>query len=245
MRALGIESNRLPRHIAIIMDGNGRWALGRDLPRTAGHAAGAETVRVIVTECGRLGVEALTLYSFSAENWQRPPDEVTALMSLLIEYLGKEQQELLDNNVQLRTIGRREGLAEPVLAAIDEAVRATAHCTGLKLVLALNYGSRGEITDAVRAIAQRVRAGELAPETIDETTIDSHLDTAGLPDPDLLIRTAGEMRISNYLLWQISYAELYVTDVNWPDFREEHLHAALRDYAQRNRRFGALDESNS
>ena len=240
-----VPPERRPRHIAIIMDGNGRWAIGRKLPRIAGHRAGARSVREIVTECGRLGINTLTLYSFSTENWKRPTIEVDALMALYLEYLGKERQELLDNNVRFHQIGRREGLPASVLAAVDETISATAQCTGLNLVLALNYSSRAEITDAVQAIAEDVKAGRLQPRDITEKTISDHLYTAGLPDPDLLVRTAGEMRVSNYLLWQISYAEIYVADVFWPDFTKAHLHAAIRDYANRNRRFGALDETNS
>ncbi len=242
---LAVPAERLPRHIAIIMDGNGRWAIERQLPRIAGHRAGAQSVRDIVVECGKLGIKALTLYSFSMENWKRPAAEINALMGLYLEYLAKERQELIDNNVRFLQIGRREGLSSEVLAAVDETVAATAHCTGLTLALALNYGSRTEITDAVRAIAGKVQAGQLDPDAIDEETISAHLYTADLPDPDLLIRTAGEMRISNYLLWQISYAELHVADVYWPDFRVQHLHEAIRDYAGRNRRFGAVDATNS
>lgn len=234
-----------PRHIAIIMDGNGRWAIERNMPRIAGHRAGASSVRDVVTECGRLGIKALTLYSFSMENWKRPVTEVDALMGLYLEYLAKERQELIENNVRFMQIGRREGLPPNVLQAADETIAATSHCTGLRLVLALNYSSRVEITDAVRAIASKVKTGKLATEQITEQTISDHLYTAGLPDPDLLIRTAGELRISNYLLWQISYAELHVSERYWPDFKVPDLHEAIRDYARRNRRFGALDETNS
>jgi undecaprenyl diphosphate synthase len=240
-----VPPDRRPRHIAIIMDGNGRWAIERKLPRIAGHRAGARSVREIVMESGRLGINTLTLYSFSTENWKRPTTEVDALMALYLEYLGKERQELIDNNVRFVQIGRREGLPDSVLAAVDESIAATAHCTGLNLVLALNYSSRAEITDAVQAIAEDVKAGRLQPRDISEATISQRLYTAGLPDPDLLIRTAGEMRVSNYLLWQISYAEIHVSDVFWPEFTKAHLHAAIRDYASRNRRFGALDNTNT
>lgn len=242
---LDVPANRRPRHIAIIMDGNGRWALERHLPRIAGHRAGARSVREIVMECGRLGMKALTLYSFSMENWKRPANEVDALMSLYLEYLAKERQELIDNNVRFIQLGRREGLPEKVLHEMDETIAATRRCTGLTLALALNYGSRSEITDAVRAIALKVKDGRLRVEDIGEDTISDHLYTAGLPDPDLLIRTAGELRVSNYLLWQISYAEIHVSDSYWPDFGVAELHAAIRDYAGRNRRFGAVDETNS
>ncbi len=242
---IDVPPDRRPKHIAIIMDGNGRWARERDLPRLAGHRAGARGVREIVTECARLGLKALTLYSFSLENWKRPEDEVSGLMSLYLEYLAKERQELLDNNVRFMQLGRREGLPEGVLAAVDDTIAATAHCTGLTLALALNYGSRAEITDAVRAIARKVATGDVRPDQIDEDTIAEHLYTRDLPDPDLLVRTAGEMRVSNYLLWQISYAEIHVTPRHWPDFGIADLHAAIRDYAARNRRFGAVDATNS
>jgi undecaprenyl diphosphate synthase len=240
-----VDPQRRPRHIAIIMDGNGRWAIERQLPRIAGHRAGARGVRDIVVHCGRLGLKALTLYSFSMENWKRPADEIEGLMSLYLEYLAKEREELLENNVRFVQIGRRDGLPRSVLEQVDETAAATAHCTGLTLVLALNYSSRIEITDAVQAIAREAKDGRLDPDAIDEQTISNHLYTAGLPDPDLLIRTAGELRVSNYLLWQISYAEIHVTDRYWPDFRTEHLDEAIRDYAQRNRRYGAVDDSNS
>lgn len=228
------------------MDGNGRWASQRKMPRVAGHRQGAKSVREIIIASGRLGLEALTLYSFSIENWKRPAEEVGALMDLYLEYLRKERQELLDNNVRFLQIGRREGLPEEVLDIVDDVTDATSHCTGLTLVLALNYGSRTEITDAVQSIARKVKAGTLDPESITQETLSNHLYTAGLPDPDLLIRTAGEMRVSNYLLWQISYAELYVTGVFWPDFRIEDLHDAIREYARRDRRYGAIaDEPSS
>ena len=240
--SLDVPSECRPRHIAIIMDGNGRWAQQRQRPRLAGHRAGARVVRDIVVECGRLGVDALTLYCFSMENWKRPNDEIRALMALYMEYLAKQRQELIDNNVRFLQIGRREGLPRSVLHAVDRTIEMSSACTGLTLTLALNYGSRAEISDAVRAIAGKVAAGELAVDEITEETISSHLYTAGRPDPDLLIRTAGELRVSNYLLWQISYAEIHVTDAFWPDFSVEHLHAAIRDYASRRRRFGALEE---
>jgi undecaprenyl diphosphate synthase len=240
-----VAPERRPRHIAIIMDGNGRWAQQRNQLRVAGHREGAKSVREIVIASGQLGIEALTLYSFSIENWKRPVEEIGALMDLYLEYLNLERQELIDNNVRFHQIGRREGLPDEVLEVMDEVVEATRHCTGLNLVLALNYGARTEITDAVKAIATKVKQGEIDPERITPETIEAHLYTAHLPDPDLLLRTAGEMRLSNYLLWQISYAELYVTDVYWPDFRVPHLHEAIREYAQRHRRFGALDDSNT
>jgi len=240
-RALGVAPDRLPRHVAIIMDGNGRWALQRGQPRVQGHACGARAVRAIVTECARLRLEALTLYSFSIENWQRPAEEIACLMDLYAEYLAAELPTMQAHNVRLKQIGRREGLPGRVLEALDRSVQATAGNTGLVLCLAINYGSRTEITDAVRAIGRRIAAGELDPETLTEATLSDHLYTRELPDPDLLIRTAGEQRLSNYLLWQSSYAEMHVADVCWPDFKVAHLHHALRDYAGRQRKFGMLE----
>ena len=239
--APGVPPERLPGHVAIIMDGNGRWAKQRNQPRIAGHRAGARSVREVVTECSRLGIGYLTLYSFSTENWKRPDDEVRGLMDLCVEYLVKERRELTDNNIRFLQIGRREGLPVAVLDALDRTTAVTKSCTGLTLCLALNYSSRTEITDAMRSIADDVQAGRLEPAAIQEATISERLYTAGLPDPDLLVRTAGELRVSNYLLWQISYAEIHVTDVYWPDFGIEDLHRALRDYASRDRRFGGID----
>lgn len=238
--ALGLPPEALPRHIAVIMDGNGRWAKQHDQPRAFGHRQGAKAVRPIVTECARLGIEVLTLYSFSVENWKRPTDEIETLMELYAEYLEQERPTMLENNIQFAQIGRREGLPPHVLDQIDRTIEQTATNTGLTLVLAINYGSRAEIVDAVRGIARRVEAGEIGPDDIDEQTIDGSLYTHRWPDPDLLIRTAGEMRVSNYLLWQISYAELYVGEVCWPDFDLEQLRHALREYARRTRRFGAV-----
>jgi len=243
--ALEVPKERRPGHIAVIMDGNGRWATQRDLPRTEGHRAGARAVRDTAVECGRLGINYLTLYSFSLENWKRPAEEIDALMALCLEYLIKQRQELIDNNVRFLQIGRRDGLPAQVLNELDETVRMSSHCTGLTLTLALNYGSRAEIADAMKAVAHKVERGEIDPESIDEQTVSEHLYTAALPDPDLLIRTAGEMRVSNYLLWQISYAEIHVTDTLWPDFAVEDLHEAIRDYAGRQRRFGAVPDSAS
>ena len=239
-QAVGLPRHALPRHVAIIMDGNGRWAVAQEKDRTFGHRRGAQAVRPIVEESARLGLEALTLYSFSTENWTRSSHEVQFLMNLYVEYLLREREQLAQNNIRFVQIGRREGLPGDVLDELDRAVEMTADNTGLTLALAINYGSRGEITDAVRAIAHKVRDGRLEPDAIDERTITDHLYTAGLPDPDLLIRTAGEMRLSNYLLWQISYAELYVADVCWPDFDIAHFHTALKNYAHRQRKFGAV-----
>jgi undecaprenyl diphosphate synthase len=247
---LDIPRDRMPKHIAIIMDGNGRWAVQRGLERIRGHQEGARTVRKIVTECAHLrkqfdGPDFLTLYSFSLENWKRPAAEVSFLMQMYIDYLRQERQTMMENNIQFRQIGRLDQLPDPVLDEMNITLAETHGNTGLTLVLALNYGSRAEITDAVRAIATEARAGKLDPRDITEQTISDHLYTAGMPDPDLLIRTAGEMRVSNYLLWQISYAELYVSQKFWPDFDVEDLHEAMRSFAGRNRRFGGLDGSNT
>lgn len=242
---LSVPPGRLPRHVAIIMDGNGRWARQQGLPRVVGHRAGAQTVRTIVEECARLGLTQLTLYSFSVENWKRPAAEVNLLMDLYVEYLVSQRQLLIDNNIRFVQIGRRQGLPQPVLDELDRTLTITGKNTGMALCLAINYGSRTEITDAVGAIAREVKAGTLDPATITEETISNHLYTAGMPDPDLLIRTAGEMRISNYLLWQISYAEFYITSVFWPDFSITELYKAFENYAARNRRFGGVDQSNT
>jgi undecaprenyl diphosphate synthase len=239
-RSLGLDPAKLPRHIAIIMDGNGRWAVERGEPRINGHLKGAEIVRRTVTEACKLGLEQLTLYCFSAENWKRPPDEVTFLMGLLKAYLLDERELIQNENIRFRVIGRREPIPEDVLTEMDHNIALSAGNTGLTLCLAINYGSRTEIVDAVQKIASQVARGELSPDAIDDNTLDENLYTRGMPDPDLLIRTAGEMRISNYLLWQISYAELWVTPLCWPDFEPPVLHAALADFAQRNRRFGGL-----
>jgi undecaprenyl diphosphate synthase len=245
-----IPAERFPRHIAVIMDGNGRWAVRQGLERIRGHQEGAKTVRAVVTECARLrkhrsGPDFLTLYSFSMENWKRPVSEVTFLMQMYIEYLRKERSTMMENDIRFQQIGRLDNLPDAVLDEVNITLEQTRNNKGLTLVLALNYGSRTEIIDAVQAIAREVKSGQLDPRDISEQTISSHLYTAGMPDPDLLIRTAGEMRISNYLLWQISYAELYVSDVLWPEFRESDLHAAIRAFSSRNRRFGALDQTNT
>lgn len=237
---LGLPADSLPRHIAVIMDGNGRWARKQGMPRMYGHQEGAKAVRSIVTECARLELDVLTLYSFSIENWKRPTDEIDFLMDLYIKYLIAERQEMMENNVRFVQIGRRPGLPHRVLQELEMTIQTTRNNTGLTLALAINYGSRTEITDAVRSIAQQVKDGHIAPDQITEQTVADHLYTAGLPDPDLMIRTAGEMRVSNYLLWQISYAELYVSDVCWPEFKVDQLHQAIRAYAGRQRRFGAI-----
>jgi undecaprenyl diphosphate synthase len=235
-----VHPARLPRHIAVIMDGNGRWAQERGFPRIFGHRNGAAAVRTVIEECGRLGIEVLTLYSFSSENWNRPSEEVDALMYLAILYMEGERDAMVAYNMRFRLIGRTSELPEEVREAVERLEGATAACTGPMLCIAMNYGSRQEITDACRVIAQRVARGEVSPEGVDQSLVESCLYTAGVPDPDLLIRTAGEMRLSNYLLWQLSYAELHVTPVYWPDFGIEHLHEAIRDFASRERRFGGL-----
>ena len=249
-QSLNIPAARIPRHIAIIMDGNGRWAVRQGSDRTTGHQQGARVVKSIVTECSRLrdelgGPNFLTLYSFSIENWKRPIEEVAFLMRMYIDYLREERKTMMQNNIRFHQIGRLDNLPDEVMDEVNETLELTRNNTGLNLVLALNYGSRAEITDAVRSIAAKVKAGELDPQDVTEKTISDHLYTAGWPDPDLLIRTAGEMRVSNYLLWQISYAELYVSDVLWPEFGVPELHKALNAFARRNRRFGALDHTNT
>jgi undecaprenyl diphosphate synthase len=235
-----VHPQRIPRHIAVIMDGNGRWATARGFPRQFGHVNGAASVRTVLEECVRLGVQVLTLYSFSLENWKRPADEVDALMQLCQRYIDGEEQEMLQQGIRFRTIGRRAGLPASVLASIDRVTASTAHNTACTLNLAINYSSRAEIADAARTLAQRVADGDLKPDDITPELFGQCLYTAGLPDPDLLVRTAGELRISNYLLWQISYAELYVTSTLWPDFGVEDLHRAVRAYSQRERKFGAV-----
>ena len=234
------RSEGLPRHVAMIMDGNGRWAHRRGQPRVMGHRKGANAVRTVVTEAARLGLEALTLYTFSNENWKRPESEVEQLLELCGRYLVDERPTLQNNDVRLRHIGQRAGLPDALLARLDETLALTAENRGLQLVLALNYGARSEITEAARGLARRAAAGELDPEAITPEILERHLYTADLPDPDLLIRTAGERRLSNYLLWQLSYAELYVTDLCWPDFGKEALQDALADFARRRRKFGAV-----
>lgn len=231
-----------PRHIAVIMDGNGRWAQRQGLPRIEGHRHGVASVRRTLEECVALGIEQLTLYCLSSENWKRPEHELNFLMHLLQQYMIEERASLLKNNVRLSVIGRRQGIPEHVLADMDRTIEMSSKNTGCRLCLAINYGGRGEITDAVRRIAEEVRDGRMTLEEIDEQAVSDRLYTAGMPDPDLMIRTAGEMRISNYLLWQISYAEVWVTDVCWPDFDVEHLHQAVRDFASRERRFGGLNQ---
>ena len=238
--ALSLDQEKLPRHVAIIMDGNGRWAQARGLERVEGHARGMETVRKMVEECSLLGLQQLTLFCFSSENWKRPQPELDFLMALLQQYLIQEREEIMRQNLRFRVIGRREGLSPEVLQEIDESVRMSSSNSGMTLALAINYGGRMELVDAMREIARAVETKAISPAEIDENLISASLYTAGMPDPDLLIRTAGELRISNFLLWQISYAELWVTQTCWPDFDRELLHQAFRDYAHRERRFGGL-----
>lgn len=241
IEALGLNRERLAQHIAIIMDGNGRWAQKRGFPRIEGHRNGVHSVRAIVEECSRLGLEQLTLYCFSSENWKRPKLELTLLMKLLRHYLIEERKLIQEQGLRFRVIGNREELDPAIQKEIAITEEVSANNTGMMLCLAVNYGARMEITEAVQKIAQKVADGELAPDAITEQTVAAHLMTSGMPDPDLLIRTASEFRISNYLLWQISYSELWITDEFWPDFREPHLHQALKDFAARDRRFGGLN----
>jgi len=237
-----VKRGNVPVHVAIIMDGNGRWARRRDLPRVEGHREGINSVREVVRAAGEIGVKFLTLYTFSTENWNRPRSEVTALMRLLLKTIRHEVDELDRNNVRLMTIGRLEDLPFAARRGMERAMQRLKNNTGLTLNLALSYSSRREIVDAIRLIAADVRAGRLPAEAIDESVISRYLDTRDIPDPDLLIRTSGEMRISNFLLWQLAYTELYVTDVLWPDFRRREFFEAIEDYQKRERRFGLVSE---
>ncbi len=240
LEAEGLAREKLPQHIAVIMDGNGRWAQSQGLPRIEGHRRGVKSVRLVVEECARLGIGQLTLYCLSSENWKRPRRELDFLMNLLEQYVIEERSEIMRQDLVFSMIGRREGLSPGVLKEVEKTIDCSRDNHGMRLCLAVNYGSRAEIVDAVQAIAREVAAGRLAPDRISEDEIAEHLYTAGMPDPDLLIRTAGEMRVSNFLLWQISYAELWVTGTCWPEFRRPDLIEALRDYASRDRRFGGL-----
>jgi undecaprenyl diphosphate synthase len=238
-----IDLKRLPQHVAVIMDGNGRWAQRRHLPRVAGHRAGVKAAREIIETCARLKLSYLTLYAFSLENWRRPQAEVDFLMRLLREYLKRELPSIHKNNIRLLVIGRSEQLPEAVRKDIEQGMRLTARNTGMKLVVALNYGGRAELVDAFNAMLEQVRSNGLSAFQADEQTVSEHLYTAGLPDPDLLIRTSGEMRVSNFLLWQIAYAEIYVTETLWPDFSCARLLEALVDFQKRERRYGGLNAS--
>jgi len=243
--SLGLKPEQLPRHIAIIMDGNGRWAQNRGRARVVGHRRGIQSVRSVVEEGCRLGLEQITLYCLSSENWKRPPRELNFLLNLLRHFLRIERRELMDQNVRLSMIGRREGLPEVVLDEFDRTANETANNTGMTLCLAVNYGARTEIADAARRLAEEIQAGILRPDQVDEATFATYLSTHGMPDPDLLIRTAGEMRLSNFLLWQISYAEIWVTPVLWPEFRGEQLLDACQAFAMRERKFGGLPSSST
>lgn len=235
-----LSADKIPQHIAVIMDGNGRWAKSRGLPRMAGHHSGMKTVKRITMAADRLGVKYLTLYAFSTENWKRPKAEVEFLMKLPQEFLAIELQELIEKNVQVRMMGYKEDLPDHTLRAVEEAIKQTANNTGLVLNFALNYGSRKEMIEAVRLIGEEVRAGRLLPEQINDEHMDSSLLTSGMPDPDLLIRTSGELRLSNFMLWQLAYSELWFTDVYWPEFTEEHFYEAVREYQRRARRYGGV-----
>lgn len=235
-----IDLNRIPRHVAIIMDGNGRWAKQRGRERSYGHQAGAETVHVIAVEAARLGIQYLTLYTFSTENWNRPSDEVSALMELLFDSI--EEETFMKNNISFRVVGDTEKLPENVQQRLKTCVEYTSWNTGMCLVLALSYSSRWEITEGTRRISTLVQQGKLSPDQINCELISQHLTTNFMPDPDLLIRTGGEIRLSNYLLWQAAYSELYFCDTYWPDFREEELCKAIYDYQRRERRFGKISE---
>lgn len=235
-----IVSRPLPRHVAVIMDGNGRWATQRGLPRVAGHSEGVTAVRNVVRAAGELGIDFLTLYAFSSENWNRPRHEVSTLMSLLERSIDRELPELMARNVQFRVIGRRDGVPAAVRRRIEHVVLATSANTGLTLLMAFNYGGRDELIDACRSLARDVEAGRLRAEEIDEVRVSRALYTDGVPDPDLLIRTSGEMRVSNFLLWQIAYTELWVTPTLWPEFGARDLYLAIGHFQQRDRRFGRV-----
>ena len=237
-----IDANNLPQHIAVIMDGNGRWAKGQGAARIFGHRHAIKAVRDVTEGCAELGVRFLTLYAFSTENWGRPPAEVNALMQLLVNTIGGERETLMKNNVRLKTIGDSNQLPSNCSHTLNEAIELTQDNTGLTLILALNYSGRWEITHAMKSIAQQVYHQQIAVEDINQEMIADHLATREMPDPELLIRTSGEMRISNFLLWQLAYTELYITPVLWPDFRREHLYEAILAYQQRERRFGKISE---
>jgi undecaprenyl diphosphate synthase len=236
-----LPHDKLPRHVAVIMDGNGRWAQRQGLPRIEGHRRGVASVRRVTEECARLGLEQLTLYCLSSENWKRPQNELDFLMHLLEQYMIEERSLIMKQNISVLVIGRRSGIPAATLAEMDKTISMTAANGGLRLCLAINYGGRGEIVDAVRRIAEDAHERRIEPASIDEATIEQQLYTAGMPDPDLLIRTAGEQRISNFLLWQLSYAEIYFTEKCWPEFAESDLHDALLWFATRDRRFGGLN----
>lgn len=237
-----INSDNLPKHVAVIMDGNGRWAKQKGAARIFGHKNAIKAVREVTEGCAELGVECLTLYAFSTENWARPKAEVSGLMSLLVATIKDELPTLQKNNISLHSIGDRSELPKETRSKLERAIDSTASNTGLKLILALNYSGKWDIANAMKSIAQEVKSGELNPEGINQEIIANHLSTANFPDPELLIRTSGEMRISNFLLWQMAYTEMFFTPVLWPDFRREHLHEAILAYQRRERRFGKISE---
>jgi undecaprenyl diphosphate synthase len=235
-----LDGDNMPRHIAIIMDGNGRWAKERKMPRLMGHREGVKSVREVIENCARLNLEALTIYAFSVENWKRPESEISALMSMLSEFLQKETPRLIKNGIRFMPIGRWRQLPAKAVEDLENTIEKTSGGTKMLLQVALNYGGRTELVDAARQLASKVASGEMAIDQISEDSVSAHLYTAGVPDPDLLIRTSGEFRISNYLLWQIAYSELLITDIYWPDFRLKHLLESIIDFQQRERRFGGL-----
>ncbi len=239
-KAAEIDYNRLPVHIGVIMDGNGRWAKKRGLPRSAGHSAGADTLKKIVTECNKIGIKYITVYAFSTENWKRPKEEVDFLMDLLLGYLRDAENSLAGENVVIRAIGSRKELTQEIQEQIIKTEEFTKNNTGIIMNIALNYGAREELTTAARQIASAVKSGEISPEEITMETVSGHLYTKGQPDPDLIIRTSGEERISNFLLWQMAYAELWFTKKLWPDFNKNDLYQAILDFQSRGRRFGGV-----
>ncbi len=234
----------LPRHIAIIMDGNGRWATRHGRQRAYGHAIGIESVRDITEASAELGIDFLTLYTFSTENWYRPEEEVNAIMDLLVKTVRSETKTLLDNNVRLRVLGDMGRLPELCRLELQKCLDATSHCDGMTLALAISYSGRWELVEAVRRIAEKVRRAGLDPDDIDERVVTDHLETAGMPDPDILIRTGGDLRVSNFLLWQVAYSEIFVTESSWPEFRRRHLYTILKQFQDRDRRFGRLKAAN-
>ena len=242
---MDIPQEKLPRHVAVIMDGNGRWARARSLPRREGHIAGAESAKQISECCGDLGIPYLTLYAFSSENWKRPAREVKFLMGQLKKYLKEQREGFIENDIRFLSIGRIDDLPQGVVDEVRKTERLTEDCSAHTVIVALNYGGRPEMVDACKAIARKVKSGHITPEAITESTFSNHLHTAEIPDPDLLIRTGGEKRVSNFLLWQISYTELYFTDVLWPDFHREAFLDALRDFAGRERRFGEVKNADT
>jgi len=237
-----INTVKLPAHIAVIMDGNGRWARQRGLDRVFGHQQGVNAVRNVIEAAAEIGVRFLTLYAFSTENWGRPDEEVSALMAIMIQSLNKETETLIKNNIRMLTIGDVERLADDVKERLDDTKRLTSGCTGLSLIVALSYSSRWEITEAARRLATDVKSGVVNIDSVNEESFGNYLSTSGIPDPDLMIRTSGEMRISNFLLWQLAYAELYITETLWPDFGKENFYEAIIEYQKRERRFGKTSE---